>query len=52
MIAKWARKTRIIKAEKIDFHTDVDLIDKYEAVLDAEPSVEPSRLQRIGNKLL
>lgn len=51
VIAKIVRKTKYVRAEEMDFHTEVDIISKYEAVLEAEQTGEPGAIRKAFEKV-
>ncbi|OQV01282.1 hypothetical protein CLAIMM_06665 [Cladophialophora immunda] len=50
-VVKVVKKTKFIKPEEIDFRTDVDIIDKYEAVLEEEDTGERTKMQKVMAKI-
>ena len=50
IVAKVVRKTSIVKADQMDLVTDLDIIDKYEAAVDAEHAGEQTKLQKFFDR--
>ncbi len=51
VVVKVVKKTRLVKPMEMDFRTDVDIIDKYEAALEEEDTGERTKMQKVLAKV-